>query len=335
MLRFARSILLAASLALLPGGAVWALCDGTDLFPGLPPALQDELRARADAVPYPRGNLWRAERDGAVIHLAGTKHVGDARLAPVLAAVAPLIASADLVLVEVTEAEEAALQAAMAADPSLGFSTAPPTLRDLLADDDWALYAAAMAARGVPGVIASRFRPWLAFVTLSIPACLVPAPGQAPSGLDRKVMEAARAAGVPVAPLEGHEALFALFEVLSEAESLDALRVLLRQEARAEDQFETLATLYFAGEHRLIWEFGRGWLPPEARALWPPERLDPLYDRLEEALLVRRNHAWMDRILAEAGRGEILVAVGAAHLSGHDGLLDLLDRAGFGLTRLD
>lgn len=327
--------LAAVFLAFQPSGPAIADCAGSDLFPALPPAVQAELRARADAVPYPRGNLWRAERDGAVIHLAGTKHVGDARLAPVLSRLGPLVAAADLLLVEVTEAEEAALQTAIAADPALAFSTAPPTLRDQLADDDWALYAAAMAERGVPGIVAARFRPWLAFVTLSLPACLMPAPGQAPPSLDRQLIAEARAAGVPVAALEGHEALFALFEVLSAAESLDALRVMLGQEARAEDQFETLATLYFAGEHRLIWEFSRGWLPEAARDLWPPERLEPLYDRLEEALLVRRNRAWAPTILAEADRGTVFVAVGAAHLSGHDGLLDLLDRAGFRLTRLD
>lgn len=327
---------LAACLLLGLAGPAAAGCAGENLFSALPPEVQAELRARADAVPFPRGNLWRAERDGAVIHLAGTKHVGDDRLAPVLDGLRPLIAAADLLLVEVTEAEEAALQAAIAADPGIAFTTAPPSLREQLGDAEWAVYAAAMAGRGIPGPVAAQFRPWLAFVTLSLPACLMPGPGAAPPGLDRSIMAEARAASVPVAPLEEHEAIRALFETLTEAESLDALRVTLQLAPRAEDQFETLAALYFAGEHRLIWEFGRGWMPEEARALWPPERLEPLYDRLEEALLVRRNRAWMDRILAAASPDtQVLVAVGAAHLSGHDGLLDLLSRAGFTLARLD
>ena len=328
-----RWLVIVIAFLLLPGAA-GARCAGVDLLPGLPEAERAGMVARAEAVPFPRGNLWRAERGDAVLHVAGTFHIGDARMGPVMRGLAPLIEASALVLVEVTEAEEAELQAQMVADPGLGFITEPPTLRDLLDDEEWRLYAAEMEARGVPGFLAARFRPWLAFTTLTIPACLMAGDGP-PPGLDERVMTHARGVGVPVAPLEGAEVLFALFELFSAEEEMDILRATLLQAELSEDVFATLAAAYFAGEHRLIWEFGRSWMPPAAADLWPPERVGPLYDRMEELLLVRRNRAWMGAILEAAEAGPVFVAVGAAHLSGHDGLLDLLAGEGFALTRLD
>jgi hypothetical protein len=205
----------------------------------------------------------------------------------------------------------------------------------MLSEAEWALYAAEMEDRGVPSVVAAQFRPWLAFTTLTIPACLMHQGASLPAGLDDRVIAHATGSGVPVRALEGHEVLSAIFDTLTPEESLDILRATLMQAELSEDVFATLITAYFAGRHRLIWEFGRSWMPGPAAVLWPPERIDPLYDRLEEALLTRRNLGWLETILSASAEGPLLVAVGAAHLSGPDGLLDLLDRAGFALIRLD
>lgn len=331
------SRLIALLLLLLWAPGLQAACDGRDLLPGLPPETRAGIEARAAAAPYPSGNLWRAARDGAVIHVVGTFHIGDARMRPLMTGLAPLVEAAALVLVEVTPAEEAALEAAILADPGLAFITAPPTLRDLLGPEEWDIYAREMRARGVPSLMAARFRPWLAFTTLGIPACLMAEGTTPPPGLDDRIITHATGAGVPVAALEGPEVLSALFDALSPEDALDVLRATLMQAELSEDLFATLADAYFAGNHRLIWEFGRSWLPASAAELFPPERLGPLHDRLEETLLIRRNRAWAEIILARAADtdGPLLVAVGAAHLSGPAGLLELLADAGFALTRLD
>ena len=327
--------LFALLLVVLLAPAALARCEGRDLIPRLPAEVREEILARAAAAPFPEGNLWRAERAAEVIYLVGTFHIGDARMGEMMRGVAPLIEAAELVLVEVTAAEEQALRAAMVADPGLAYLTEPPSLRDLLSEPEWALYAAEMEARGVPSFIAAQFRPWLAFTTLTIPACMLAPDGALPPGLDDRVITHATGSGVPVRALEDHEVLTAIFDTLTAEESLDILRATLMQAELSEDLFATLATAYFDGRHRLIWEFGRSWMPGPAAELWPPERLGPLYDRLEEALLMRRNRAWMETILAASAEGPLLVAVGAAHLSGPEGLLDLLDRAGFALGRLD
>jgi len=327
--------LVTAAVIMAAATAVHAACDGQDILAGLPLDERAKLEARADAAPFARGNLWRAERDGSVIHVVGTFHIGDPRMGPMMDRLAPLIAGADLVMVEITPEEEQRLASAMTADPGMAYIVEGPTLRDLLTQDEWQSYAAEMAARGIPAFVASRFQPWLAFSTLSIPACLMTMEAMPLRGLDDRIITYARDLGIAVEGLETHEVLQFLFDALTGDESLDILRATLIQAELSEDMFATLANAYFAGEHRLIWEFSRGWMPESARHIFPRDRAADIYDRLEATLLIRRNRAWLEAMLPRAKGRTVLMAVGAAHLSGHDGVLDLLARAGFSLERVE
>ncbi len=53
-----------------------------------------------------------------------------------------------------------------------------------------------------------------------------------------------------------------------------------------------------------------------------------------QTMLDTRNALWMPRILGRA-EGNIVVAVGAAHLSGDAGLLAQLNQAGYSLSRAE
>jgi hypothetical protein len=113
---------------------------------------------------------------------------------------------------------------------------------------------------------------------------------------------------------------------------LRALLVIhLAAAADADDIYVTRRTAYFAEEHARISEFLR------LRALATP-RLDPAEVEAVLALLGdhfdARNRAWIKVILPAAEGRRILVAAGAAHLSGEAGLLPLLAAEGFTLERL-
>lgn len=319
----------------LPVSAGWAACGGTDLIAALPEAERAALDARVAGTPFPEGLFWRAERDGQVFELVGTMHIADPRLDPLFDRARPQVNAADIVLMEATPDDIAALQAQMAARPEVAYILEGPTLRDLLTPAEWEVYATEMAARGVPGFMASQFRPWLAFVTLSIPPCLLALGTGLDHGLDHRIAEHATDAGIPLAALEGPQTLFKVFDALGPEFSMEMLRLTLAQATRSEDLIATMANAYFAGQHRLVWEFGRSYTPPGLEGLIDPAALEATAARVEQVLLVDRNRAWTEVLLALPPEDRALVAVGAAHLSGPDGLLDLLDRAGFTLTRLD
>lgn len=316
-------------------GTARAACDGTDLFATLDPDTRAAIEARAAAAPYPEGLFWRAERDGQVIDLIGTMHIADPRLDDLMLRARPLLARSDLILLEATPDDMAALEQEMAARPDFAFIRSGPTLIDLLTPAEWRVYSAEMAARQVPGFMASQFQPWLAFVTLSIPPCLLALGPDLQNGLDHRIGAYAQSEGIELRGLEGPGILFEVFDALGPEFALDMLRATLLQATRAEDVIATMANAYFDGRHRLIWEFSRSYVPPGFEDMFDSVAMDAAFSRMEDVLLINRNRAWVDILLTIPAEQTAIVAVGAAHLSGPDGLLDLLDKAGYHLSRLD
>lgn len=311
-------------------------CTGENLLLGQTPAALARLEAELARQPYPSGNFWRATRPDPsggeqVLHLIGTYHLGDPRHDATMAAVAPLIASASAVLVEAGPDEETALKRAMATDPALLFITEGPSLLEQLETAEWQALAAAMKARGIPPFMAAKFKPWYVTMMLGIPPCAVNEVAKL-NGLDHRVRKAADAAGVPVRALEPYDTLLKIFGALTPEEQLAMIRATLPFEDRAADYAATLADAYFAEDSRRVWEFMR--LQSHSAPGYTPEAADAEYARMEEVLMSARNRNWLPVLEEAAARGPALAAFGALHLSGQDGVLHLLEQAGFTLTRL-
>ena len=307
---------------------------GTDLIAAMPAADRAALEQAADSVPFARGNLFRATRDDQVIDLIGTYHLADPRHDSLMAAAEPLVAGARLLLVEAGPAEETRMKAEVTRRPEFILLPAGPTLADLLGATDWQALAAAMQARGVPPDVASRFRPWYLAMMLGIPPCAMDMVREGEKGLDHRLVAAAQARGLPVQALEPFDTLFSMFGDLPMVDELDMVRAALLMADRPEDMAETLANAYFAGRARLVWEF------TQARSLARPgadaKAVQAQFALMQEVVMARRNRAWIGVITAAAAaRGRVLVASGALHLPGDDGVLALLAAEGWLITRLD
>lgn len=308
-----------------------AECTGDNLIARLPAGDQSALRAKAALSPYANGNFWRATRGAQVVHLIGTYHLGDPRHAATMAHLAPVLATATALLVEAGPAEQAALKARIGREPQLLINTTGPTLPEMLTKPEWARLSDALRARGIPPFMAAKFRPWYLSVMLSVPACDMAAVAAA-QGLDDLLIAAARARDLPVMALEPYDTLFGIFAAMPLTEQLGMITSGLAMESRSGDFSITLADAYFAGEGRLIWEF----LRRETLALpgYTPARVDREFASMEAAMMITRNRAWIPVIEAAATRGPTLVAFGALHLSGDQGVLALLAAQGFTLQPL-
>ena len=305
-------------------------CTGQDLRAELSPEDAQALGRAAAAAPYGTGNHWIATRGDRVVHVIGTMHLDDPRWPGVMEVLTPVVAGADRLLVEMTTEEQAAMQDTIRRDPARAFITEGPTLPEMLSETDWQLLSAAMADRGVPGIIAAKMQPWMQALTLGLPACALRNPALAEAGLDKRLMEVAADAGVPVAGLETFDDLHALLTAGSMEEQLDLLIASLPLAHRGDDQFATTAAIYFEENAGLAWEFAR--LQAMRGLDLPAARVDAVLSDFEDRLLVRRNLAWMDAILTAPG-DRIAVAVGALHLMGETGVLTLLEQAGYRLER--
>ncbi|KMW60040.1 GumN family protein [Candidatus Rhodobacter oscarellae] len=318
-------------LAALP---LWAQCAGNDLLARMPPAQRAALDQMADAHPYPNGILWRATKGDQVVHLVGTMHFHEPRHGATMSQIAPWIEGATTVFLELGEGDEARLQRDIATNPSLAFLTEGPSLLEMMDPADWDRLTAAMRQRGVPGFMAAKMQPWMALMTLSATKCVIEGVRAGKRGLDQMIIERAKELGNPARALEDHDTVLDIFGLFSQDEMIEFLTLFLRMENfEPDDQHKTLVEAYFREEIRVIWEFALVQALAEPQGLSEAEILAD-YARLEDALIGARNRGWMDRILPAAEAGPVLVAAGALHLPGEQGLLRLLERQGFQVERV-
>ncbi len=315
------------------GFAIWAAasgatCTGPSLYDMMPAAERDAALAEARDVPFATGLRWIARKGDRRIDIVGTLHLDDPRF-DVDGWLPETVAASDLVLFETTVSEMQALERKIGENPRLALIQSGPSLLESQPPETWDRLAEAGRRQGTPPWMLARMQPWFAFATLAIPHCAVS--GKDPlNGLDRRIDSFAQHHDVPVLSLEPVTTLRHLFEALSPADLTATLDLLAVGTLDAAPAFLATREAYFAQTPFDVIPLGlwqataRGGLGTDAaRHGWAV---------FERELISKRNHSWLPVIL---GRREhrLLVAVGALHLPGEDGVLNLLARAGYRLER--
>ena len=320
------------TLALIAPFAAHAQCSGKDLIVALSPGQLAPLRAAADAEQYAVGNFWRAVKGPEELILVGTLHLDDPRFDVLVPAVLPYLTSADLLLVEAGPTEIEQLKSHLARDPSLLVNTDGPTLPEILPEAEWQAMSAAMTARGVPGFMAAKFRPWYVSVLLSLPPCAMT--GDMTNGLDQRLMSLAEAQGIAISGLEPYDTAFTIFQQVSPEQQLAMLSSALAAEVQSEDMTATLVNSYFAEDVRLNWEFTEFWV--KSLPGIDPASAEAEFALFEKTLMNQRNEAWIPVIEAAlvAQDGPVFAAFGALHLAGERGVLNLLSARGYQIERI-
>ena len=110
---------------------------------------------------------------------------------------------------------------------------------------------------------------------------------------------------------------------------LEGLRIALEAQTYDAAATSTLIESYFDERVREGWEF--------ARILIERAEIDggaEMFEEMDGTLLVGRNLDWEPQIAELVAGKNVVLAVGAAHLSGESGVLRALERAGYVLERL-
>ena len=311
-----------------------ALCSGADFSDRLTAEERIELAAAIDATPFPKGLVWQATQGDKQITLVGTVHVFDPRLELIFARVSDAISTADLVLLEATDKEEALIQAEIAANPDMIFITDGPTLPEQLSEETWNAVIEATRARAIPTFLAAKMKPWYLSLTLAFPPCAMQEIASGSPGLDHMISSEAIRVGTPQQALEPYSTLFDLLRDGTDEEQLDFLKLSLLAADLQSEMFVGMLNSYFAEDVAEIWEVSR------ISARYAPnletQSANEAFTSFEHALLDERNKAWIPVIQkALETHDTAVIAVGAAHLPGEFGVLNLLAEQGWQIDRLE
>ncbi|RTZ72222.1 MAG: hypothetical protein DSZ02_09915 [Gammaproteobacteria bacterium] len=256
-----------------------------------------------------KGLLYEVSRPGEATHyLFGTMHSDDSRVLAVLEGLKQPLASVDQVVLEILPDAMAMVEVSVA-------MLLPPeqSLSKLIGKELFERAAKVAAEKGLPRIAVERMRPWALAITLGTPELT----GEA---MDQAIYRRALSAGKQLLALETPAEQMALFDSLPDDLQVRLLKEVLEQRKHLAEQLEALTQAYLDRDLEKLQELSLDYevAGDELLAEW-----------FRKKLILDRNRTMYRRLLPILDRGATLVAVGALHLAGKEGLVTLLRRAGY------
>lgn len=308
-----------------------ASCRGENLVVQLgnsnPEALA-KARAEAAAIPNGSGKFWKIEKPGvATSFLFGTMHVTDPRVTEMPEAAQTAFEQAETVVIETIEIlDPAKAQAALMSRPELTMFTDGTTLTSFLNEEETQIVSAELSRRGIPIALVSRMKPWMIAGLVALPACEMARKAEGVEFLDIKIANSARDQGKQLLGLESIGEQMAAMADLPMEFHIRGLVETIKLADLMPDIMETMTDLYIEGEIAQIM--------PMILAAGPQDLEEDTngYAAFEERIVRMRNHVMAERAAPILAEGNAFIAVGALHLPGEEGLVQLLQQDGFTVT---
>jgi uncharacterized protein YbaP (TraB family) len=262
--------------------------------------------------------LWKVSNDKHSIYLLGSIHYLKKENFPLHKAILTafnaskrLVLEVDLNRISPDAAQRVTLEKAMYRDGQ--------TLQQNVSEETYQLAEQHAAKLGIDMKIMGPMKPW--FVALTLLAIKFQQIGLDPNlGVDHYLAERAKASGKATSGLETLEFQVGLLDQLSKRDQESLLRETV-------GEMELLVTN--------INQIVQSWLNGDS------DSLETLllggmkeYPELHEKIIVERNRRWVpqiEKILAQDG--DAIVVVGAAHLVGKDGVIEMLKARGYRLEQ--
>jgi uncharacterized protein YbaP (TraB family) len=262
-------------------------------------------------------------------YLFGTMHMTDPRVTALTPGAEQVFKKAGTVVIETTEIlNQTAMMATLARNPDLMMFTDGTTLMSLLTPADQKALEAGLAERGISLTSVSKMKPWMLSAMVSLPVCELSRKAAGAPVLDVKLAEDAKAAGKK---LEGLETVVDQFKAMASLPMdfhLKALVDTVKLGDRIDDVVETMIVLYTKGDTGTFWPLFHAVLPEEAAD-------DAGYAAFEQAMIVERNKTMAKNAQPILAAGNAFIAVGALHLPGPEGLIELLRKSGHTVTAVN
>jgi uncharacterized protein len=262
---------------------------------------------------------WRAQVGASTLHLLGSVHVARSDLYPLDPRIEGAFAESDALVLELALDESAQLGAARRM-MELGQLSPGKRLSDVVQPETWDLLVRTQAERGQSLFGLRGFRPW--FVALTLTTQALESEGfSAELGIDEHFRRAA-VGHKRIEALETVESQLSLFTGLSPEAEEELLRQTLEDLASYAGELDAAFQLWSAGDAVGL----------EQLLVTPMERE---YPEMFQSLFVDRNRAMTERLLEMTKtKGSYFVVVGAGHMVGRSGIVELLRSRGIEVWQL-
>ncbi|HXG52657.1 MAG TPA: TraB/GumN family protein [candidate division Zixibacteria bacterium] len=258
--------------------------------------------------------LWEVRSDRSRVFLLGSIHFLRGEDYPLQQTIEESFARAKKVVLEI-ELDGAAPERIQQLTLEKGLFRNGKTLRQSVAPETYELARSRAKELGVDVETLEPFKPWV--VALTLASLKLKKLGYDPSlGVDRYLARRAKEANKPLAGLETAEFQIALFDGFSAREQEQMLLQTLREMDLLDKSVERIVQSWRTGDAAAL-----------ADLMLASMRQ---YPEVHRKLIEDRNRRWVpqiERLLAEGD--DALVVVGAAHLVGEAGVLELLRARGY------
>lgn len=269
-----------------------------------------------------QGFLWEVNNGANQVYLLGSIHIADEKLYPLPPIYETAFDEADYIGVEVDlqkalspESMELTLQASQFADGT--------TIKDHISAETYALLGEKLLALGLPADAFDAFKPWA--VTQTLTTLEADESGYSHvMGIELYFLSSASARQLPIVELESMASQLDMFDrfspELQEQQLLDTLHG--TGTGQNMEGLGNLLDMWMTGDDEMLAELA-DYFQVESEEYY-------------QLMLKERNIAMTEKIIAYLESDEpaqYLVIVGALHMLGEDGIIPLLEEAGYTAVR--
>lgn len=262
------------------------------------------------AAEFNSGVLWAISKPGIhVSYLLGTIHSGDPRVTRLPPAVAQAFAKSHSFTGELDMSKDSLVRTQRAMLLPKG-----QTLAMVIGAARYQRCVKLMSDYDVSADVVNRMKPWAVALQLNMPKPV------SDRFLDLTLYQQAVARGLPVHALETVSEQVAVFDKLPVAQQIVLLDQAIANYGNTPALIDSLIDLYLARDLAGMQAIN-------------DEQLQKgdvkLAAKVEKRLIVMRNHRMVERMQARLHEGRAFIAVGALHLPGKEGILNLLEQQGY------
>jgi len=306
--------------------AVAPECGGVDLSADA--SIKPDWKRYADDLINANGLLWRIEKLGlAPSYLYGTMHSTSAGPIELAEKAAPYAAQAKTVATELGPLDAAQKIELGAAMLHAAMSPDADTFSGYIEGEDAARVEQYLVGKGTPALMAHHLKLWMLAMTASLPKCEIEGQTNGLPEVDESFARIAEARHAPVVGLETIEEQLRTIASIPTPLAATILKSSARGGPMADDGYKTLLSLYEQKRPAAalaILDAAPGLTDDERRA----------EAELTRRLLADRNATMAERAAPLLEKGGAFIAVGALHLSGKGGLIELLRGKGYQVTNV-